>query len=102
MSMKLGATVVDTGTCFRIFPQPRFLGAFSEPETIRVNVPPNAMQPGPADDRMFVVDAINKLPYSFFFRPPYRSDKNPPVHPGPDGHFDHLDPDSREFSAATM
>jgi hypothetical protein len=102
MSMKLDATVVDTGTRFRIFPQPRFLGAFSEPETIRVNVPPNAMQPGPADDRMFVVDAINKLPYSFFFRPPYRSDKNPPVHPGPDGHFDHLDPDSREFSAATM
>ena len=35
------------------------------------NVPSNIMQQGPADDRMFVVDAINKLPYSFFFRSPY-------------------------------
>jgi hypothetical protein len=102
MSVKLDALLVDTGTRFRIFPQPRFLKAFSEPETIRVNVPSNVMQQGPADDRMFVVDAINKLPYSFFFRPPYRGDKHPPVQPGPDGHFDHLDPDSREFSAATM
>ena len=66
------------------------------------NVPSNVMQQGPADDRMFVVDAINKKPYSSSDYPPYRGKKNGPVKPGPDGHFDHLVPGTRDFSAAAM
>ncbi|WP_229073411.1 hypothetical protein [Actinoplanes sp. DH11] len=108
MSLALDRRLADTGTRFRIFPQPRFLTAadgsplFGEPETVVVAPPPGAVGSGPADDRMFVVDAVGKLPYSQFFRPPFTGDRRPPVQPGPDGHFDHLDPDSREFSAATM
>lgn len=109
MSLHLDSKIAETGTRFRIFPQPRFLQRedgtgplFPEPELVVVSVPPAAMQPGPADDRMFVVDAVSKLPYNTLFRPPYRGQSRAPVKPGPDGHFDHLDPDSREFSAATM
>lgn len=101
MSKQLDSALENTGTRFRIFPQPRFLTSF-RPEVIQISVPPNEIQPGPTDNRMFVVDAINKLPYSQFSRPPYLGAKNPPVKPGPDGHFDHLAEDSREFSSATM
>lgn len=109
MSRQLDQSIAATGTRFRLFPQPRFLQKedgsgplFSEPEEVVVSVPPAAMQPGPADDRMFVVDAVSKLPYNSFTRPPYRGRFRDPVKPGPDGHFHHLDPDSREFSSATM
>lgn len=109
MSLQLDRTLAQTGTRFRIFPQPRFLQRedgsgplFPEPEEVIISVAPAQMQPGPADDRMFVIDAVSKLPYSDFFRPPYRGDFRAPVEPGPDGHFLYLDPNSREFSAATM
>lgn len=109
MSLTLDRALADTGTRFRIFPQPRFLlrddgsgPLFAEPEVVVTSVPPAAMQPGPGDDRMFVVDAVSKLPYNRFFRPPYLGAARDPVKPGSDGHFDHLDPSSREFSAATM
>jgi hypothetical protein len=75
---------------------------FPEPEEVIVSVPAGEVQPGPADERMFVVDAVNKLPYNRFFRPPYRGAARPPVKPGRDGHFTHLASDSREFAAATM
>ncbi|BAL88605.1 hypothetical protein AMIS_33850 [Actinoplanes missouriensis 431] len=108
MSLELDRRLAETGTRFRIFPQPRFLTKadgsplFPEPETIVVAPSPGAVERGPADDRMFVVDAIGKLPYNQFFRPPWTGAARDPVLPGPDGHFDHLDPDTREFSAATM
>jgi hypothetical protein len=109
MSLELDRRLADVGTRFRIFPQPRFLAKadgsgplFAEPETVTVSVEPAAMRAGPGDDRMFVIDAIGKLPYNNFFRPPFRGTARPPVQPGQDGHFDQLDPDSREFSAATM
>lgn len=102
MSVKLDAKLASSGTKFRVFAQPRFLSAFSVPETIRVNVPAGQVGAGPADDRMYVTDAVNKRPYSDFSGPPFVGDTNPPVPPGPDGHFDHLDPDSREFACATM
>jgi hypothetical protein len=78
------------------------LAGITEPELIRIAVPPAQMQAGPADDRMFVVDAIDKLPYADSDRPPYHGLANPAVPPGPGSHFDHLDPHSREFSCATM
>jgi hypothetical protein len=51
---------------------------------------------------MFVIDALNKRPYSETDGPPYRGEKNEPIKPGPSGHFDHLKPGTRDFSAATM
>ena len=109
MSVSLDRRIADSGTRFRIFPQPRFLQKadgsgplFPEPEQVVIALEPSAIQPGPADDRMFVVDAVGKLPYNRLFRPPYRGEYRAPVQPGPEGHFDHLDPTSREFSAATM
>ena len=100
MSVQLDRELAEKGTKFRIFPQSRVLNF--PPETIVVSIPPDQMRPGPADDRMFVVDAINKQPYDFPFGPPYTGAQNPLVQPGPDGHFDHLDVDSREFKCATM
>jgi len=109
MSLQLDRRIADVGTRFRIFPQPRFLQKadgsgplFPEPEEVVISLQPAEIQRGPADDRMFVVDAVGKLPYNQFFRPPFRGTSRPPVEPGPDGHFTHLDPNSREFSAATM
>lgn len=101
MSAKLSAALSGTGTRFRIFPQPRYLRAFSKPETIHISVPPDKILPGPADDRMYVTDAINKQPYAQSDRPPYRGETYAPVKPKK-GHFDHLDPDSREFLCASM
>ncbi len=103
MSVKLDRQIETTGTKFKVFPQPRFLSAFSQPETITISVPPNKIKPGPADDRFYVVDAINKRPYRYPYLPPYRGPSNPPVQPDPaTGHFDHLDVDSREFKCAHM
>jgi hypothetical protein len=90
------------GTRFLIFPQPRFLKKFGKPEVVTINVPAGEVAAGPADERMFVVDAVNKQPYNELTGPPYTGEKRPPVEPGPGGHFDHLKPDTREFSAATM
>ena len=53
-------------------------------------------------DHVAVIDAINKLPFEFPTGPPYTGAQNPPVEPGPKGHFDHLNPDSRAFACATM
>ncbi|WP_341531903.1 hypothetical protein WKK05_38525 (plasmid) [Nostoc sp. UHCC 0302] len=102
MSMRLDAAIAGTGTRFKIFPQPRFLEIFREPETVRVTISPDQILPGPADNRMYVLDAVNKRPYGLFNQRPYLGPSNPPVLPGLDGHFDHLDVNSREFSAATM
>lgn len=102
MSMKLDDAVSKKGTKFLVFPQPGFLEGFKDPETIFVSVAPSDIQPGPADTRMQVIDAVDKVPYSQFTRPPYFGPRHPPVQAGPSGHFDHLDVDNREFSSATM
>ncbi|HJQ37621.1 MAG TPA: hypothetical protein VKB93_10820 [Thermoanaerobaculia bacterium] len=102
LTLDRALATAGTGTRFKIFPQPRFLPSFQTPEVVVINVPAGEVQAGPADDRMFVVDAINKQPYTPFTSPPYAGEKNPPVKPGPSGHFDHLDPESREFGCATM
>lgn len=66
MSLKLDDRLAKTGTRFLLFPQPRFLRkdddsgpVFPEPEVVVVSVPPEQIQPGPADERMFVVDAVS-------------------------------------------
>lgn len=102
MSVRLDAAISETGTKFKVFPQPKFLRAFRAPETIRVSVEAKNVKAGPEDDRMFVIDAIDKRPYEEGEGPPYNGPRNPPVQPGADGHFDYLDPGTREFSAAHM
>jgi hypothetical protein len=102
MSFTLDRRLENTGTRFLLLPLPRYVDATVQPEEVVVSVPPDKMLPGPADDRMFVVDAVNKQPYSRIFRPPYSGPKNPPVEAGADGHFTHLVPGTREFSIATM
>jgi hypothetical protein len=50
---------------------------------------------------MYVIDPLfRKEPYETPYLPPYSGDRHQPVPPGPDGHFDHLDPGTREFLAA--
>jgi len=52
---------------------------------------------------MQVVDALGKdRHYDYPFLPPWRGARAAPVEAGPDGHFDHLRPGTREFMAAHM
>jgi hypothetical protein len=91
------------GTRFRLYPQPPVLEAIGEPETVWISRSPDLIQPGPADDRMYVVDPINKAtPYDYPFLPPWLGAQHPPVQAASDGHFDHLRPGTREFMAAHM
>jgi hypothetical protein len=90
-----------TGTRFRLYPQPPVLAAVQGPETVWVSPAAGSIKPGPSDDRMYVIDAIGKdRPYDYPYLPPYQGAHHPPAQPGPDGHFDHLEPGSRDFMAA--
>jgi hypothetical protein len=103
MSVKLDKALEVTGTKFRLFAQARYLSAFKDPETVVVSVPPSEMQPGPADARMFVVNAINKKPYGpGGGSPQWQGGQKDPVRPNAQGHFDEIDVNSPAFSCATM
>ncbi|TDJ14556.1 MAG: hypothetical protein E2O65_14135 [Gammaproteobacteria bacterium] len=92
-----------TGTRFKLYPQAPVLAAFAEPETVWVSQRPDTIQPGPADDRLYVVEPIDKpRPYEFPYLPPYRGPTRAAVGPGRDGHFDHLEPGDPGFEAAHM
>jgi hypothetical protein len=88
---------------FRLFPQAPVEPAFAEPETVLISRTPGSIGPGPSDERMYVVDALDKSkPYEFPYLPPFSGPANAPVLPGLDGHFDHLEVGTREFNAAHM
>src|SRR5947208_930500 len=88
MSVKLDKQLNKSGTRFRLFAQARYLPSFQNPETIAISVPPKQMQPGPADSRIYTIDAINKKPYGpNGAQPQWQGASNPPVKPGADGHF---------------
>ncbi|PYM95921.1 MAG: hypothetical protein DME04_03405 [Candidatus Rokuibacteriota bacterium] len=78
---------------------------FEMPRLARIS---GTIGPGPSDRRMYVVDALRKDPYRDpdngdpIWFPPYPKSMphNDPVPPAADGHFDHLEPGTREFSAA--
>ena len=95
---------LDTdGVRFRLFPQAPVSPAFAEPETVVIRREPGSIGPGPSDERMYVADAVDKTrPYAFPYLPPYGGPVEPLVRPGPDGHFDHLEPGTRAFNAAHM
>lgn len=86
------------GTRFKLFVQPPFVAGFEEPEIITVSTRTRA---GPSDDRIYVIDAIGKAPYNQGTHPPYSGPANPAV-PPVNGHFDHLQPGSRQFACAHM
>ncbi len=101
-----------TGTRFRLFAQSPFLTRFREPETVWVSSPAGTIGPGPADDRMYVIDPIGKrVAYGqardrfgnvAYLLPPWPGPSYPPALPDADGHFDHVPIDSPEFEAAHL
>jgi hypothetical protein len=91
------------GTRFRLFAQDPALAAFAEPERVWIARAPGTIAAGPADERMYVVDAIGKPgPYEYPYLPPYIGPAFPPALPGAEGHFDHLEVDSPAFRSAHM
>lgn len=101
---------VPEGTRFRLYPQPPYAGRVREPETIRVSSPAGSIGPGPGDHRMYVVNPVGKRrPYGiargpngspFLYLPPWEGAVRRPAMPGPDGHFDHLEPGTPAFELA--
>jgi len=90
------------GTRFLIYPQSKRLKGFARPELIYVNAPPGSIRAGPEVDAMYVVDA-DKLAYKEGGGgPPYTGQRYPPAIPDHDGHFDHIRPQDRAFSSATV
>ncbi|HEX2478355.1 MAG TPA: hypothetical protein VHK45_03690 [Geminicoccaceae bacterium] len=102
MSTELDSKLPGTGTRFRLFAQSPTLPGFREPETVWVSSPPGNLRPGPADERMQVIDAIDKPPYDDHSAPPWRGAVQPPAEPDAAGHFDHHPLYSRAFNAAHM
>ncbi|MEM7173156.1 MAG: hypothetical protein AAF530_23535 [Pseudomonadota bacterium] len=100
MSIDLDKRVRGKGTKFRLFAQSPTLDDFKTPEVVWVSSPKGSLNPGPADHRMYVVDAIDKTHYDSGDMGPYRGPKHDAVKPNRDGHFDHLDPADRRFWSA--
>jgi hypothetical protein len=110
MSIDLACRCRQRGTRFRLFPQPQFIEPFQEPETVWLTPRAGMIGPGPSDDRMYVIDPIDKpCPYGvvrgaygsrFFYYPPWNGRIHRPPLPDKGGHFDHLRVGTREFEAA--
>ena len=90
----------EIGTRFRLFPQTPLLEGFETPETVWISKAPPQIGPGPSDDRMYVVDAINKAHYEYPYWPPYQGEAHPAAEAGVDGHFDHFEIGTHQFEAA--
>ena len=101
---------MSEGTRFKLYPQPRFLEEYGAPEVVTVSSPPGSLGPGPQDDRMYTIFPIGKSdPYGFAAEgggeapaPPWTGSIEPPAEAGPDGHFDHLEPGTKQFEAAHL
>ena len=100
----------DQGTRFLLFPQPRFLDEFQEPEVVEVSSPAGTVGPGPSDERMYAVYPVGKrAPYGIggspeagMYLPPWKGAIRPPAVPDEEGHFDHIHPDDPAFEAAHL
>jgi len=98
------------GTRFRLFVQPPFEDARSQPEIVTVSSPLGSVGPGPSDDRMFVIEPVGKkwaygvnhapLGSPFIYLPQWNGPRLAPVVPDEDGNFDYLTPDMLGFEAA--
>lgn len=98
------------GTRVRLYPQPPGGSKGTELETVYLSPPAGTVGPGPSDGRMYAVTPIGKdLPYGLnpgspgeLYLPPWDGPVVPPPRPGPDGHFDHLDPSDPGFAAVHL
>jgi len=96
-----GLTNLSPGTRFLLYPQAPHLLGYEKPETVWISTSPGRIHPGPEDHRMYVRDpALYKEPYEYPYLPPFVGATYPPAEPGPDGNFDELAPQSRQFLAA--
>jgi hypothetical protein len=102
MSIELDSKLAATGSRFLLFAQSPSLAAFRQPELVCVSSPRGSLRPGPGDERMQVLDAIDKRPYDDTSVPPWLGALYPPVEPDAAGNFDHLLVGSRAFNAAHM
>ncbi|ULJ74826.1 hypothetical protein [Rhizobium gallicum] len=86
------------GTRFWIFPQPPFIPGYEQPDRVWLSILPDEIGDGPSDISMYVVDPLfDKQPYGLSRLPPFDGATRPPTMPGPDRHFDSLDPRSRSY-----
>ncbi len=97
------------GTRFKLFPQPRFLEEYAEPETVMVSSPAGSLDPGPSDEHMYTIFPIGKpQPYGIspdgddVLAPPWTGDIHTPAVPDEEGHFDYLEPGTEQFEAAHL
>jgi hypothetical protein len=98
------------GVRFRLFPKPPYVHPEWPPETIAVSNPPGSIGPGPADDRIHVVNPIGRyfaygvnpgpLGTPHLDLPPWTGPAFPAVPPDAEGHFDHLAVGTPEFAEA--
>ncbi|WP_113210150.1 hypothetical protein [Rhizobium sp. BK379] len=86
------------GTRCWIFPQPPFILGYEQPDRVLLSILPDEIGDGPSDILMYVADPLfDKEPYGFSGLPPYGGPRRRSVRSGPDGHFDSLDPRSRDY-----
>ncbi|MCX7559240.1 hypothetical protein OS190_06630 [Sulfitobacter sp. F26204] len=91
-------TEASIGTRFLLYPQSPTTPGYEKPELVWISARQGSIQPGPQNDRMYVVNpTMPKKHYDYPYLPPFRGAKAAPVEPSPDGHFDHIDPNSRDF-----
>jgi hypothetical protein len=98
------------GVRFRLFPKPPYVHPEWPPETISVSEPPGAIGPGPADERIRLINPVEKrnsygvnqgpLGTPRLDLPPYRGLVRHPVCPDAEGHFDHIPVGAPEFAEA--
>jgi hypothetical protein len=98
------------GVRFKLFPKPPSVHPEWPPETVTVSGVPIAMGPGPSDDRMYVINPINKrvayggnvgpLGTTYVNLPPWTGPIRNPVLPDADGNFDHIPEGTPEFVEA--
>lgn len=102
---------LEGGTRVRLFPQTPVDGEDIEPETVLLSTPPDLIGPGPSDDRMYVIDPVDKpIAYGrnaarpgrppLFQIPPWFGPLYPPALPDHDGHLDRIPLGTPEFEAA--
>ena len=91
------------GTRFRLYVQPPFVPGYEEPETIHLKAPAGSILTGPANGRLYCLDALDKFsPYAFPYLPPYVGTVGAAAAPSRDGHFDHLEVGTRAFASAQL
>ncbi|WP_158744433.1 hypothetical protein [Acidisphaera sp. L21] len=89
------------GTRVRLFPE--LFAGYAEPETAFLSPRPGSVRPGPADDQMYVANAVDKTEYEPpEYGPPFRGREYAPAMPSSAGHFDQIPVEAPQFLAAHL